>query len=1053
VSGFFRAKEIFFAAQELAGEERARHLDEACGGDAGLRAEVERLLHADEKAGALLESPEIAGYRVVRLLGRGGMGDVYEAEQEAPRRPVALKIVRTAVLDESLARRFEFEAESLGRLNHPGIARIHEAGLSGAQPYFAMELVEGEVLTRHADRRGLDARARLALVARICEAVEHAHQRGVIHRDLKPANILVDADGQPKLLDFGIAKLAGREARASLATLPGQLLGTIPYMSPEQVSGDPAAVDLRADVYALGVIAYELLAGELPIDTEGRVITDAIEAVRRDEPARLGTVDGRLRGDVETIVGKALRKDPAARYDSAGALGDDIERYLRDEPIAARPPSAAYQLRKFARRHRALVGTVAVAMLALLAGAVTSTAFYLRAEEQRLETKAAQEEAAEEARRANAEAKRANEEAERARIEAETASQTLGFLTEMFRAENPYAGEPGPKTTRELLDRGAARLLDGRPDDPDVRTELMVTVASIYVQLGLHANAAPLIEAAMPRRRAQGDDEPAALYAALDVLGHVREGLGEHAAAVAVREEMVAFARARLGPEDLTKALLLIGRMKAATRFLDDAEQAVREVLDDLGPDPSARAHALHVLSIVQRRTARPAEAARTAEEALAEAERLFPEGSPRRRPFLMGLGTAYLAVSRHADATECFRKVVDRDPQWLNPDHPKRFAARNLHARSLYMLGRMEEAERIQATVVEEAEEHLGESHPSLPEYLTSLIEIRRQLRGTPGLEPLARRAIELQRRVRPDDDSPAIVRQLLTLGEILSDELRYAEAGEVYEEALAIAERLGNRGLRGDAASDLAWNLMNRGLLEDAEKRAVEAVGHQAAAHGEHSMDVAAAYNTLASIHQRRGRPAEAAAAFRKSAAIYTDLHGPGHVAVAMVELNLVSMLRQQGELDEAEDLVRRLIDGDPFPRNSPANLEMRRRYAEVLYAKTSYADAEKVLRELLPDWVATFGLRHPSTGSVFLFAGRAAAMHGEHARAEKYLRKSEALLRDGRDRKQHAFARLWLAHCLVNLGRRDEATPHLDAAEALLPADHADVVRFRAEWREKG
>jgi serine/threonine protein kinase len=302
------------------------------------------------------------------------MGAVYEAEQENPRRTVALKLINQGLVGPEQLRRFEQESQALGRLQHAGIAQIYEAGTAesgyGPQPYFAMEFIRGETLGEYADKHRLSTGERLEMMARICDAVHHAHQRGLIHRDLKPDNILVDEAGQPKVLDFGLARMTNGDTQAALSSV-GQLLGTLPYMSPEQALADPLEVDTRSDVYALGVILYELLSSRLPY-TLSKKMHEALQAIREQDPARLSSIKREYRGDIETIVAKALEKDKTRRYASAAELAADIRRHLRDEPILARPPSAVYQLEKFARRHKALVGGTAVFMV-LVVSVVTAT--------------------------------------------------------------------------------------------------------------------------------------------------------------------------------------------------------------------------------------------------------------------------------------------------------------------------------------------------------------------------------------------------------------------------------------------------------------------------------------------------------------------------------------------------------------------------------------------------------------------------------------------------------------------------------------------------------
>jgi non-specific serine/threonine protein kinase/serine/threonine-protein kinase len=370
---------LYHLALQQEAAERAAFLNKACGGDWSLELEIRSLLAQTELASAFLEQPAldvaaralaqsaaahqgagskarslpsaIGRYRILGVLGEGGMGSVYEAEQEEPRRTVALKIIRSDLVTPERLWRFRLESEALGRLQHPGIAQIHEASTAetpmGPQPYFAMELIRGLPLEQYATENHLNTRERLRLMSRVCEAVHHTHQRGLIHRDLKPTNILVNAAAQPKILDFGVARLIEGDAQDSNHTRSGQLLGTLPYMSPEQVLGDSVEVDTRSDVYSLGVILYQLLSGRLPHDVGRRPLHEAVRVIRDEDPASLSTISPTYRGDIETIVSKALEKDKTRRYASAADMAGDIQRYLDDQPISARAPSAAYQLGKF----------------------------------------------------------------------------------------------------------------------------------------------------------------------------------------------------------------------------------------------------------------------------------------------------------------------------------------------------------------------------------------------------------------------------------------------------------------------------------------------------------------------------------------------------------------------------------------------------------------------------------------------------------------------------------------------------------------------------------
>jgi tRNA A-37 threonylcarbamoyl transferase component Bud32 len=374
---FNAVRALFLELRGIEDSDARRHaLRQRCNGNEDLQREVESLLGfaqgpqphaafvdkaavpgalssvlaevADEQAGL----PDVIGqYRIVRIVGEGGMGTVFEARQQRPHRRVALKVLRPGIASRAVLRRFEQEAQILARLQHVGIAQVYESGDFGppdrpskAQPFFAMEFIEGEPISEHLAKRRGGAREALTLCARVADAVEHAHVRGVVHRDLKPANILVTADGQPKVLDFGVARAQDGAGQ-------------------------------RSDVYSLGVVLYELLTGRLPHDVRDGSITDAARRITSEDPARLSAIRRELRGDVETIVLKALEKDPQRRYQSAGELAADLRRCLEDRPIAARPATAIYQLRKFARRNRALVAGVTLAAAALAAAAVVSTIF------------------------------------------------------------------------------------------------------------------------------------------------------------------------------------------------------------------------------------------------------------------------------------------------------------------------------------------------------------------------------------------------------------------------------------------------------------------------------------------------------------------------------------------------------------------------------------------------------------------------------------------------------------------------------------------------------
>jgi predicted Ser/Thr protein kinase len=502
-----KIERVYHAALEQEKSNRAAFIQQACGGDESLEEEVESLLSQTEGDESFLEAPamEVAAkslamsvgatsrvasstthsfpaaigrYRVVRVLGEGGMGIVYEAEQEQPRRSVALKVIKPGFATPERVWRFEHESKALGRLQHPGIAQIYEASTAdngfGQQPYFAMEFIRGQSLLGYAEAHRLNTRQRLALTAKICDAVQHAHERGLVHRDLKPGNILVDETGQPKILDFGVARVTESDAQATRQTDLGQIVGTLAYMSPEQVLADPQAVDTRSDVYSLGVILYELLSGRLPYDVSHRQLHEAIQTIREEDPTSLSSINRDYRGDIETIVGKALEKDKARRYAAAADLAADIQRYLNDEPITARRPSASYQLQKFARRHRALVAGAAAVFVVLVGGIVASSW---------------------QAIRANQAGKAALAQRDRAASEARTADAVQKFIEDIFETNSSDQADPvkaRQTTARQLLDIGARKIDTELDNAPAAKERMLGILADLYYGLGLSDEAVAL---------------------------------------------------------------------------------------------------------------------------------------------------------------------------------------------------------------------------------------------------------------------------------------------------------------------------------------------------------------------------------------------------------------------------------------------------------------------------------------------------------------------------------------------------------------------------------
>ncbi len=403
---------------------------------------------------------KIGGYSIRRQIASGGMGTVYEALQDHPRRTVAVKVMRQGVVSPEAARRFEYESQLLARLHHPGIAQVYEAGThkDGEEeyPFFAMEYIpNAKSITDYAREKQSGIRERLELFVGVCDAVHHGHQKGIIHRDLKPGNILVDSGGNPRIIDFGVARATDSDmALATFQTQVGQIIGSLQYMSPEQFDADPHDLDTRSDVYALGVVLYELLVGTLPYDLSGSNIYDAARVVKEQPAPRPRTNAPSIPVDVETILLKALEKDRDRRYQSAYGLAQDIRRYLGGEAIVARPPSMAYQLRIIARRNKPLSFAVAALFVVLVAGVTISTSMFLRAEEQR----------------------------KIAEGQTEKAHAAVEFLGHALKTTIPSDWTVEP-TIADLLDGTAKRIDTAFEDDPGVEAQIRQTLGMGYMGL------------------------------------------------------------------------------------------------------------------------------------------------------------------------------------------------------------------------------------------------------------------------------------------------------------------------------------------------------------------------------------------------------------------------------------------------------------------------------------------------------------------------------------------------------------------------------------------
>ena len=688
---YARAAEVFLALCDLAGEERQQRLSAACAGDAELERAVQSMLAAEERSGSFLGSspvkalgatgeriPERVGpFRIVGVLGRGGMGVVFEAEQQTPQRRIAVKRLQPGLLSPSLLARLRYEAELLGRLQHPGIAQVLAAGTEdtpeGPQPWIAMELVRGLAVDRYANEHELSLPQRLELVARIADAVHHAHQRGIIHRDLKPANVVVSESGDPKVLDFGVARGEGAAARATLVTQPGLVVGTLSTMSPEQAAAEPD-VDARTDVYALGAIAYELLSGRPPLELDGRPVLQALAAIAGEHPPRLSSLSRSLKGDVETVVAKALEKERERRYTSAAAFAEDLRRVVRWEPVEAHPPSTMYLLSKLVRRQKALTAALLCALMGLLAFAIQSGA----------------------AARSSAAAALS---ARQAREEAETAAAIDSFLVRDL-LESPDPRLLGRDVlVVDVLRRAAEGIEEAFPERPHVHAGVRLSLGRSFLALGelqqgtaLCREAREWFAAHEGPRGVRTLEAEAVLIEALIAGGMTAEDFELASGSLAAQREV-------LGPDHETT---LTTATNVASLHYQQGEYAAAEALyldvierrqRTLGAAASATLLARENLSTTLTAQGRFDEALALRRDCLALRIEHHGERHPSTVLARLFLTQAELGQGRLDEPVATLQASLDEMVAAWGPDHEHTATARDGLAYALESAGRAEEA------------------------------------------------------------------------------------------------------------------------------------------------------------------------------------------------------------------------------------------------------------------------------------------------------------------------------------------------------------------------
>lgn len=886
-----QVRSLFGAALEHSPEEWPAWLDAACGGDTALRDEVQSLLDAHREGGSLLPEPgssshdpligqQVGPYEVQQRLGGGGMGIVYLATRSDGqfRKRVALKVLKPGMDSEEILRRFRTERQILAALDHPNIARLLDGGTTGrGLPFFVMEYVEGQPITEYCEQEGLPVPARLELFRTVCSAVQFAHQNLVVHRDLKPANILVGADGTPKLLDFGIAKLLNPDLSPQTLALTAAGIRplTLEYASPEQIRG--GHITTASDVYSLGVVLYELLTGVNPHRGDGCTVEEMVHRVTEVEPAAPSNAASpresrTLAGDLDCIVLTALRKEPRHRYASVEQLSGDIRRFLEGRPILARKATVSYRFGKFVRRHRLGVAVGATALLAVLLFGAGMGALALRLARER----------------------------ERAEQQQRRAEQVTAFLTDIFEVSDPWRSSGETVTAREILDAGARRIGTDLQDQPEVRSDLMETVGTIYQRLGLPDRARPLLEGSLEARRRRLGEEDPKVADVLTVLANVHEDKGEFQAATGFVQRALAIRRSRFGPQH-----------EMVARSLHDLGLLCRRQGDLAAAEENLRA----ALSL---RRSLP----RTSRRDLADS--------------LNGLGIVLWEQGRYGEAEQATREALGLRREVFGRDHVEVAVTLNLLAVILAAGGDWPQAEALMRETLATRQRLYQGDHPRVAESLNNLGALLRD-RGRPDeAEPLFQEALAMRRRFFGDEHL-SVATTLENLGWLALGRGDHAEAARLERQSLGIRTRILGRKhpLVSDSLMALATVQQSQGSFGAAEAALREALAIRREALGNQHLQVAVSLESLAALLRLRDRPAEAEELAREALAIVLRMQPvvPEHVAEA--ERVLANCLAAQRRYAEAEPLLRRSAEalrahiGDTAPASQQALADLEALY----------------------------------------------------------------------------------------------------------------------------
>jgi eukaryotic-like serine/threonine-protein kinase len=959
---------------------RSAYLEKACGADKTARQRIEGLLQALEKGaepgetanpisvgtatpqtlGTGLAEPTgavIGRYKLVEVIGEGGYGTVYLAEQEEPvRRQVALKVIKLGMDTKQVIARFEAERQALALMDHPNIAKVFDAGATASgRPFFVMELVRGMPITDYCDRANLSPVGRLDLFIQVCQAIQHAHQKGIIHRDIKPSNILVaEQDGKavPKVIDFGIAKATAGQALSgqTLLTAFEQFIGTPAYMSPEQAQAEGQDIDTRSDIYSLGVLLYELLTGRLPFGVKG-LLEAGVNEMRRiigeEAPPRpstrlstlgaedLSTVAKRrcvepvkliqlVRGDLDWIVMRCLEKERGRRYGTAESLAEDLRRHLRHEPVEAAAPRLGYRMGKFVRRHRAGMATAGALVVLLFAGASVSTWQAVRASRAEQESRA-----------------------------------VAGFLEDMLKSVSPEQAQ-GRDTAilREIVNKAAAWMEVELKNQPIIKARLQSVLGQVYLDLGEYGTAEPLLSKALAtRERLLGKDHPDTLESVHNI-GNLLYDKGDYAGAEAIFRRTLKAAELTLG-RDHTNTLSRV----------NDLAGTLKAKGDYAGAEPLFR-------------------------RALEARERTLGKDDPETLRSVNDLAGLLQYKGDYAAAEPLFRRVLETRERTLGPDHPDTICSLNDLASLLDDKSDYAAAEALLRRALEASERTNGRDHPETMNRVNSLAMTLRAEGNYAGAEPLVRRALETRERTLGKDHPDTLV-SVNSLALLLLDKGDYAGAGLLFGQALETSERTLGKDHPNTLTivHNLAYVLGEKGDYLQAEalyRRALEA---QERTLGKEHPVTLGTVDTMAYSVFLKGDYVGAEALFRRAVEARDRTLGKEHIDALRSVSGLADVLLEKGDYIAAEPLCGRALEASvrTLGKEHPVTLLCVNSQALLLKAKGDYAGSEALFESALETRERTRGKESPYTlTTVNDFAGMLLAK-GDYARAETMFRRA--------------------------------------------------------------